>query len=244
MLYPGIPAPGKDEKSMIVSVVRCAFLYLLVITAMRIMGKRQIGELEPSELVVAIMISELAAVPMQEPGMPILMGIAPILTLVALEILMSVLQLKSVRIRKFVCGVPSILVERGNILQKELRRNRFTIDELTETLREQGVVDIATVQYAILESNGKLSVLLHPEHRPMPAGPQNTPDPGLPSIVISDGHILANNLERLNLPKSWLDKTLRERGAKSPGEVFLLMADEAGGIYYLPKEQYRSAGKD
>ncbi len=224
---------------MLVAITRTAILYIVVITAMRIMGKRQIGELEPSELVVAIMISELAAVPMQEPGMPLVSGLVPIVTLISLEILISLLLLKSVRLRKLFCGTPSVLIENGRILQKELKKNRMTMDELIEDLRLQDILDLSTVQYAILETNGKLSAILYSEHRPMPAGKRGGADRGLPVVLINDGRTLSANLEKLGLDEKWLYSEVKGRGVSGPSEVFLLMRDEQGGVYYLPKEKAR-----
>lgn len=224
---------------MLVAVTRTAILYIVVIIAMRIMGKRQIGELEPSELVVAIMISELAAVPMQEPGMPLASGLVPIITLTALEIVISIVLLKNTRMRKLFCGVPSVLIENGRIVQKELKKNRMTVDELIEDLRLQNVLDLSTVQYAILETNGKISAVLYAEHRPMPAGAQGGVDRGLPVILINDGRTLSDNLHKLGLNDKWLDKTVKSKGASKTSDVFLLMLDEQGGVYYLPKEEAR-----
>lgn len=221
---------------MLVAVIRTIVLYLAVIAALRVMGKRQIGELEPSELVVAIMISELAAVPMQEAGLPLASGLVPMIVLIALEVFMSGALLKSIRLRRLVCGVPSILIENGKILQHELKKNRLTVDELIEDLRLQNVLDISTVQYAILETNGKLSAVLYNEFRPMSSGAQGGADRGLPVAVVSDGRTLGANLKKLGLSPGWVDETVRARGAAGVSEVFLLMVDEQGGIYYLPKE--------
>ena len=222
---------------MLVAITRTAILYLVVIIAMRLMGKRQIGELEPSELVVAIMISELAAVPMQEPGMAMASGLIPIITLASLEILISFALLKSARIRRLLCGVPSVLIENGKIVQRELKKNRMTVDELVEDLRLQNILDLSTVQYAILETNGKISAVLYAEHRPMPAGAQGGSDRGLPVILINDGRTLSNNLHKLGLNEKWLDKALNDKGASGASGVFLLSLDEQGGVYYLPKEE-------
>ncbi len=221
---------------MLIAITRTAFLYLTVIAAIRLMGKRQIGELEPSELVVAIMISELAAVPMQEAGVPLVAGIVPILTLIGLEIIMSGALLKSVRLRRLVCGVPSILVDKGVILQNELKKNRLTVDELIEELRLQDVLDISTVQYAILETNGKLSVVLYAAERPATAGQNAPPDSGLPVILINDGRTLTDNLLLRGLNEGWIERQLRERGVTRVEDVFLLMVDERSQIYFLPKD--------
>jgi uncharacterized membrane protein YcaP (DUF421 family) len=151
---------------MAVALLRTVILYIVIIIAVRLMGKRQIGELEPSELVVTILMSELAAAPMQDLGTPLLYGVIPIVTLMCLTLFMSAGMLKSLKFRSLMCGRPSILMENGRILQKELRKNRFTADELVEELRGQNITDLSTVQYAILETNGKLSTILYPEDQP------------------------------------------------------------------------------
>src|SRR5699024_4789037 len=133
--------------------LRTIILYLLIIAGVRLMGKRQVGELEPSELVLALIIADVAAVPMQDCGIPLLTGIIPILTLLCITMILSVLTMKSVRFRAIICGRPSIIVENGRLVQREMRRNRFTVDELMEELRMKGVTDLSKVKYAILETN-------------------------------------------------------------------------------------------
>ena len=143
---------------MITAFVRTIILYFLIVVGMRLMGKRQIGELEPSELVLTMMISDLATVPMQDFGIPLLTGVVPILALLAMTMILSVLTMKSIRFRALLCGRPSVVIRRGEIDQGEMRRNRLTVDELLEELRSQGYTDPQKVEYAILETNGQLSV--------------------------------------------------------------------------------------
>ena len=142
---------------MITAFVRTIILYFLIVVGMRLMGKRQIGELEPSELVLTMMISDLAAVPMQDFGIPLLSGLLPILTLLALSLLLSQLSLRSLRLRALICGTPTVLIRGGKLQQDAMRKNRFTIDELMEELREQGVTRIEDVTYAVLENSGQPS---------------------------------------------------------------------------------------
>ena len=180
---------------MVIAFVRTIILYLLIIVGIRLMGKRQVGELEPSELVLALIIADLAAVPMQDFGIPLLSGIIPILTLLAITMIISVLSMKSVQFRILLCGRPSIIVENGTICQKEMIKNRFTVDELMEELRMKGVTDISNIKYAILETNGQISVLpfsnqLPPTAKDMNIAPQEN---GLPLVLINDGHILEHN---------------------------------------------------
>ena len=135
---------------MVIGVVRTVILYLLIILGIRLMGKRQVGELEPSELVLDLIIADLAAVPMQDFGIPLLSGVLPILALLCVTMILSVLTMRSVRFRAVLCGRPSVIVRNGKVDQQEMRRNRFTVDELHEELRAQGITDLNTVKYAIL----------------------------------------------------------------------------------------------
>lgn len=224
---------------MLTALIRTIILYLLLMLGLRLMGKRQIGELEPSELVLALLISDLAAVPMQDFGIPLLNGVIPILTLLSISMIISVLNLKSIRLRKLICGSPTIVIREGHILQDEMRRTRFTVDELIEDLRQQGVVDLATVEFAVLETNGQLSVLLYPEHQPLtPKTAQNKKlsDTGLPIVIISDGRLLENNLRQLGLDRTWLQRRLEENNLPSVRSVFLMTVDKQHQLYYLRKE--------
>ena len=150
-----------------VSFVRTVILYFLVVASLRIMGKRQVGELQPSELVVAILASDLAAIPMQNSRIPLLAGIIPILTLVVLEVFISFAVTKSKKVQRVVTGIPSVLIHNGKVMKEEMERLRFTDEDLKEELRIAGADNIKEVQYAILETNGKLSVILLPENRPV-----------------------------------------------------------------------------
>ena len=224
---------------MLTALIRTIILYLLLMLGLRLMGKRQIGELEPSELVLALLISDLAAVPMQDFGIPLLNGVIPILTLLSISMIISVLNLKSIRFRKLICGSPTIVIREGHILQEEMRRTRFTVDELIEDLRQQGVVDLATVEFAVLETNGQLSVLLYPEHQPItPKTAQNKKlsDTGLPIVIISDGRLLENNLRQLGLDRTWLQRRLEENNLASVRSDFLMTVDKQHQLYYLRKE--------
>ena len=181
---------------MIIAFLRTIILYLLIIAGIRLMGKRQVGELEPSELVLSLIIADLASVPMQDYGIPLLTGILPILALLAMTMILSVLTMKSVRFRALMCGRPSIVIRDGLVDQREMARNRLTIDELLEELRAKGYTDPATVKYAILETNGQLSVLPYANQKP-PTAQQlqvSAEESGLPLVVISDGRLLEHNL--------------------------------------------------
>lgn len=223
---------------MVIAFIRTIILYLFIIAGIRLMGKRQVGELEPSELVLALIIADLAAVPMQDYGIPLLAGIIPILTLLSMTMLISVFSMKSVKFRALLCGRPSIIVENGRLHQREMAKNRFTVDELMEELRMKGVTDISTVKYAILETNGQISVLLYADQKPpiaqeMAISPE---EPGLPIVLINDGRVLDHNLKARGYDRVWLDKQLKAHHVKRTEEVYLLTADELGRVYFAPKE--------
>lgn len=223
---------------MLIAVIRTVILYLLIILGIRLMGKRQIGELEPSELVLSLIIADLAAVPMQDFGIPLIMGIIPILTLLCLSAILSALTMKSLRIRALLCSRPSVVVRDGQVLARELARNRFTVDELMEELRMAGITDLSKVKYAVLETTGRISVLPYAEEQPVT--PKNmglkVKESGLPLILISDGRLLEHNLKARALPKSWLEEQLASRNVKDPSQVFLMTVDEAEKVYLVKKE--------
>ena len=226
---------------MVIAVVRTIILYLLIILGIRLMGKRQVGELEPSELVLDLIIADLAAVPMQDFGIPLLAGIIPILTLLCITMILSVLTMKSVKFRAVICGRPSIVVANGQVNQREMQKNRFTVDELNEELRMLGVTDLSTVKYAILETNGRVSVIPYANQRPVTAEQMNLSpeDVGLPMVIINDGRLQAENLHTRGFNDDWLHKRLAEHGVKSVRDVFLLSVDEQNRVYFVPKEVER-----
>lgn len=223
---------------MFTGFTRTIILYLVLIVGIRLMGKRQVGELEPSELVLSLVIADLAAVPMQDFGIPLLAGVIPILTLLALTMILSVLTMKHVGFRALLCGRPSVIICRGRLDQGEMRRNRLTVDELMEELRCQGYADPSTVWYAILETNGQLSVLPKAQEKPPTLAQleQQPTERGLPLILISDGRILDQNLRARGVDRSWLEKEVKRQGFSGPEAVFLMTLDEAGGVYLAPRQ--------
>ena len=222
---------------MITALLRTVILYFLIMTGLRLMGKRQIGELEPSELVLTMMISDLATVPMQDFGIPLLAGVLPILTLLSLSMLLSQLSLLSLRFRELMCGTPSILIRNGKLQQDAMRKNRYTLDELLEQLRGQGYVSVDEVRWAVLENSGQLSILPWARQRPPTAEELGlTPEEDeLPFILINDGRIVRRNLARSGRNEAWLQKELRRTG-HSAGEIFLLTVDGSGKVLCIPKE--------
>ncbi len=225
---------------MMTAFARTVILYFLIMIGLRLMGKRQIGELEPSELVLTMMISDLATVPMQDFGIPLLAGVIPILTLLALSMLLSQLSLHSLRFRALVCGTPSVLIREGVVQQTAMRENRYTLDELLEELREQGYSSIADIKYAVLENSGQLSVLPWARQQPPTAeqlGVDVHDETTLPVVLINDGRVLRKNLAACRRDEAWLTETLQRNGLVSPKEVFLLTQDDQGQIVCIKKEE-------
>ena len=223
---------------MILSYARTVVLYTMLILAVRIMGKRQIGQMEPSEFVVAMLVADLAAIPMQNNAIPLVNGLVPMLVVMGLELILSHLSLKSIRLRKMLCGKPVILIDNGRIVQENLRRTQVTLDELSGHLREKDVLDIQTVQYAILETNGNLSVFPYPAEQPAAAKDAKVKASRqyLPVTVVSDGKLLPENLKRVKKDGAWLRKVLLERNATLEG-TYLLTVDDGNHVYYIPKEE-------
>ena len=222
---------------MLLVYLRAIILYLILIAVVRLMGKRQIGQMEASEFVVTMLVANLAAIPMQDEAIPLLSGVVPILTVLGIEVLLSVLCIRSIRLRQFLCGKPVILIENGRLLQKNLQRTRVTIDELTELLREKDILDIRTVQFAILETSGRVSVFPFPQERPATAKEAGiAPEKQhLPITIISDGHLLQHNLRISGKDMNWLQKTLKKEKTTLQ-KTFLLTVDGAGEVCWFPKE--------
>lgn len=222
---------------MILSYVRTIILYLVLIFCVRLMGKRQIGQMEPSEFVVTMLVANLAAIPMENEGVPLYIGLIPMLTVLGTELVLSGAMLRSIRLRKLLCGKPVILIENGRILQENLRAARLTLDELAGHLREKDVLDIRTVQYAILETNGNLSVFPFPSELPASAREAgiHPKDRFLPVTVISDGQLLRQNLQYAAKDEAWVHRVLGEYRASIAG-TWLLTVDKADRVVWLGKE--------
>lgn len=223
---------------MILSYVRTVILYLVLIAVVRLMGKRQVGQMEPSELVVAMLVADLASIPMQNEGLPLFSGLVPIVAVLGVELVLSALSVKSILLRRLLCGKPVILVENGRILQQNLRKTRMTPDELTGHLRLKDVLDLNTVQYAILETSGDLSVFLFPQYRPASAGEAKvkTEKQGLPVTVIEQGKLLTGNLSHANKDQGWVRRTLEKHKA-TVKDTFLLTVDENDKTLWIPMEE-------
>ncbi len=222
---------------MILSYLRSIVLYLVLILVIRLMGKRQIGQMEASEFVVTMLVANLASIPMQDSGIPLFSGLVPILTVLGMELVLSHLSLKSIRLRKILCGKPVILIENGKILQDNLRKTRVTLDELTGHLREKDVLDLRSVQYAILETNGNLSVFPFPAERPASAreaGIQAS-EQSLPLTIVSDGALLMENLQKAKKDTTWVQKTLKQYDATLQN-TWLLTVDGSDHVLFYRKE--------
>lgn len=222
---------------MFISFLRTLILYLLITVVLRVLGKRQVGELEPSELVVALLISDLAAVPMQDIGIPLLSGVIPIITLLVLELMASEISMHSLRFRGFLCGKPVFIIRDGVVDQKAMRDNRLTIDELNYCLRKNGILNIQQVQYAVLETSGQLSTFLYPGFAPLTAGDDGKKPkaPDYPVTVISDGRILEDNLREIGYDLEWLRKQLNGQYL-TENQVFLMTGTSQGETYVVKKE--------
>lgn len=223
---------------MFISFIRTIILYLIIILTLRVLGKRQVGELEPSELVVAILISDLAAVPMQDIGIPLLSGVIPIITLLALELVISEISMHSLRFRAFLCGKPAFIILDGKIDQKAMAKNRLTLDELGECLRRNNILNVEQVKYAILETNGQLSTFLYPQFSPLTAkdAGKKPQEAEYPVTIISCGRIMQQNLQAIGKDEEWLRQQLFQ-AKLTQNDVFFLTATGSGQVHIVKKEE-------
>jgi len=222
---------------MLLTFVRTIILYIIVLVVMRFMGKREIGQLQPFELAISIMIADLATLPMAEPGIPITNGIIPILGLLVMHLIISVINLKSMKMREIICGKPSILIYRGRIQEENMKKERFTINELEERLRGENVFDIGDVEYAILETSGQISVIQKPNKRnTIPEDFGINPEyEGISYDLVVDGKIMKQNLEKLGKDYNWLLKQVDAFGIK-PEDALIATIDGKGNFFCQEKE--------
>lgn len=223
---------------MLATFIRVIIIYLLVLIVMRLMGKREIGQLQPFELAISIMIADLATIPMAESGIPIASGVIPILALLVMHLLISILNMKSITLRKIMCGKPEILIYRGKIDEKALRKERITINELQERLRGNNVINLGDVEYAILETSGQITVIQKPEKRnTIPEDFNLTPDyEGIPYDLVIDGKIMHSNLAAIGKDETWLKKQVEKFKIK-PEQALLVTFDGKGQIFCQEKEK-------
>ena len=205
---------------------------------MRIMGKRQLGEMEISEFIVAALIADLAATPLQDIGIPLLNGLVPIIIMFCFEIIIAGLNMRSVTLRKLTYGRPEIIIRNGRIIREAMQKNRFTLDELMQELRAQGLTDTAQVEYAVLETNGQLSIILKSGNQPATASQMgvDADDVSYAHIIINEGRILDNNLKLLGRDRRWLANELKRQNLRSADEVYILTLSENGSVFCQAKE--------
>ncbi|CDD15983.1 MAG: DUF421 domain-containing protein [Clostridia bacterium] len=223
---------------MIITFIRSIILYIIVLVVMRLMGKREIGQLQPFELAISIMIADLASIPMSDSGIPITNGIIPILGLLVMHLIISIINMKSIKGRGIICGKPSILIYRGRIDEKVLKKERFTINELEERLRGNNIVNIGDVEYAILETNGQVTVIQKPDKRnTIPADFNIQPEyEGIPYDLVIDGKIMYDNLKQIGKNYEWLRKQVNKFNIK-PEEALLVTLDGKGQMFCQSKSK-------
>lgn len=223
---------------MLITFVRSIILYIIVLIVMRLMGKREIGQLQPFELAISIMIADLASIPMTETGIPITRGIIPILGLLVMHLMISIINIKSIRAREVICGKPRILIYRGRIDEQALKKERFTINELEERLRGNNIVNIGDVEYAILETSGQVTVVQKPNKR------TTTPEDfnimpeyeGLAYDLVVDGKVMSDNLQKIGKDYTWLKKEVAKFKI-TPEEALLVTLDGKQQIFCQAKNK-------
>lgn len=216
---------------------RTIIIYVTVLVVVRLMGKREIGKLSPFDFVVAIIIAELAAIPIEDKKISLLEGLLPLGILSLLEISLSFLSMKSTMARKLICGEHQLMIEDGRVLEREMRRARYNINDLLSQLRQKGYPDPSQIQYAMLETSGDLSVVPKPEYRPVTAHDLQveTSDGKLVLPVIMDGQVVMGNLDYLKLSRDWLDSELARQGLRGPRDILLATADATGKLFFSRK---------
>ncbi|ERK29623.1 DUF421 domain-containing protein [Clostridium intestinale] len=212
---------------MFIVLIRTCILYILVVLVIRLMGKRQIGELQPYELVITIVISDLATVPMQDVRLPLILGIIPILTLLILEVFFTELQIRSKFMRKLIDGDPSVLIRDGKINEKALKSQRIHVEDLLEELRLTGNFDISSIKYAILESNGQLSIM----------SKENNENRHLPLVLLYNGKVNKDSLKKLHKDVKWLQDKVSSKNL-SMNEIFIIIMDSSGKLQYQAKGEF------
>ncbi len=224
---------------MAIIIIRTLCIYSALILSLRLMGKRQLGEMEISELAVAVLVADIACIPLQDLGTPLMNGLIPLVCLLCCEVLITGIASKSIRLRYLLFGRPSVLIENGVINQKEMKANRFTLDELYEELRQQSITDISTVEQAVLETSGVLNVVLSPQNQPITAEQLGiaSPESSTTTILINEGRILEENLKKIGKNTAWLNRILKKHHIKDSTDVYLLSVDQAGNTYIAKMEE-------
>lgn len=233
---------------MLATFFRSIIIYIIVLIVMRLMGKREIGQMQPFELAISIMIADLASIPMSDIGIPISNGIIPIFGLLVMHLIISILNIKSNKIREFICGKPTILIYKGKIDEKKMKKERFTLNELEEKLRSNNVIDLGDVEYAILETSGDISVIQKPNKRTITPEDLNImPDyEGIAYNLVVDGKVMTENLRKIGKDYRWLQKQT-QKFKINPEEAFIVTINEKGKMYCqkkLTKKESKSKIKE
>ena len=230
---------------MIITVLRTIIMYVFVVLTLRLMGKRQIGELEASELVVTIIISEIAAMPITNLGVPLSSSVIAILILLILEVCLSYVAYRSLSVRTLLYGRPSMFFQKGRLNQEEMKKQRFNVADLMEELRNNGAISLSQVDYVIMETNGKVSVIMNAQNSSVTPSDLNlNPEPvHMSYVIIANGNLVRPNMERLGLNDDWLDKQLKTYNLKHPKDVFYLSFEQdSGSVVLIPRDSVKSQG--
>ena len=221
---------------MSITFIRAIIIYIAVIVSLRIMGKRQIGELTPHELVITILVSQVAIIPLQDNGMPLANMVVPILIFVSLEIAVSAISMKSLAFRNLIQGKPIFVIRNGKLDEKQMRRLRLTIDDLTDAIREKGFFDLSTVRDAVIETNGTVSVLQKSEESPVTPKQLSVEEQSTPVPIVPDGKPAEEYFGKNEISLSKIEQFVKKSGKEMP-QIMLLTADSAGNIFIIPKQE-------
>ncbi len=222
---------------MLTILLRTVLVYVLLVATMRLMGKRQLGELEVSELVTTLLVSEIASLPIVDKNIPLAYALIPLVTVLSLEVALSMVLIKFPKLKSLASARPSVLIRHGKLDQKEMQRIRISIDELISEVRQAGISSLEDVDYAILEQNGKISILARKAAQPPTAKDLqlSAAESGIVHVLIQDGCVDRYNLELMGLDDEWLAQTLAKKELRTK-EVFFLGRDDAGNLYWIKKE--------
>lgn len=222
---------------MTVTLIRAVIMYVFIVMAVRVMGKRQVGELKPHELVITILVSQIASIPLEDNAMPLANSMVPLLILISCEIIASVISMKSLKFRNLLQGKPIFVIRHGKLDEKQMKRLRFTMDDLIDALRQKDVFDIAQVEDAVVETNGSLSVLLKPGYSPVtPSQLQlNVQDDGMPITVVMDGKPITEYFGAEKISAEKIEEILTSNQLKAK-KLMLLTVDDSGNIFVINKE--------
>ncbi len=224
---------------MTVMLFRSFITYILLLVVLRLMGKRQIGELQPSELVTTLLLSEVASQAVTDDNIPLVYGLVPVIAILSFEVILSFLITKSKKLKKIMTGTPSVLIEKGKLNFKEMEKNRISLEEIAAELRLKDIPDISSVQYAIMEKNGRISAVLKAEHQPLTRKDLNIKckETGIQHALIVDGEINYENLKSSNKNSEFIKDELKKKNISSLKDVVLLSCNDAGEVYIIERKK-------